>query len=402
MPTFKYKAIDCNGRQSSGSLAARTEGDLAAELESLGLFLLTASTAESAARSKRAYGGGVSRRELISFSHDLVLLFSSGVPLLEGLKELVAEVDNPNFARVLDDVRQRLEDGDSLSQAMERYPRVFPDTYVAMIKAGEASGSMEKVLANVVAHLEWQEENKGIIVQALIYPSILFVAVIGLILMLLTFLLPRIANVFEQARVELPKPTLILLAISHFLVTYWPFLVGGIAGFVTSFVVARRTRKGRLAIDGAMLRVPFFGELARKVGAATFCHTLAVLTQAGVAVPQALEIVAKVLKNAVLSAAVTRASSRIMEGGTLTDSIKESNVFQPLVIRMMGVGERTGNLEEALTKVNEYYDRIVPQAVKRFVALLEPTIIVFAGIVVGFIVLCTLLPIFRLMQAIKH
>ncbi|MBI1850126.1 MAG: type II secretion system F family protein [Planctomycetes bacterium] len=402
MPTFKYKAIDATGRQASGSLSARTEGDLAAQLDDLGLYLLTATTAEGAARSKRVYGGGVSKRELIGFSHDLVLLFSSGVPLLEGLKELVVEIDNPNFARVLDDVRQRLEDGDSLSQAMSRYPRVFPDTYVSMVAAGEASGSMEKVLQNVVAHLEWHEENKGVIVQALIYPCILFTAVIGLILLLLTFLLPRIANVFEQARVELPKPTLILLAISHFLCADWPYLVGGIVACVVTFLLMRRTRKGRLAIDGALLRVPFFGELSRKVGAATFCHTLGVLTQAGVAVPQALEIVSKVLKNAVLSAAVARASKGIQDGGTLTDSIKETNVFQPLVIRMMGVGERTGNLEEALTKVNEYYDRIVPQAVKRFVALLEPAIIVFAGLVVGFIVLCTLLPIFRLMQAIKH
>jgi type II secretory pathway component PulF len=402
VPTFRYKAIDAAGHSAGGRLSARTEADLAALLDGLGLFLVTASVTDGPRRARRVHGAGITRRELISFTHNLVLLFSSGVPLLDGLKELVGEVENPSFAKVLDDLRSRLEDGDSLSQAMSRYPRVFPATYVAMVQAGEASGEMERVLSKVVAHLEWQEENKGVIVQALIYPCILLLAVIGLVLLLLTFLLPRIAAVFERARVELPKPTQILLAISSFLVTQWPYLVGGLLAVIVTYVILRHTRAGRLWIDGALLRVPFFGELCRKVGAATFCHTMGILTQSGVAVPAALEIVSKVLKNAVIARGVVHASVAIQEGRTLTESIKETGVFQPLVIRMMGVGERTGNLEEALGKVNEYYDRVVPQAVKRCVALLEPAIIVVAGIVVGFIILCTLLPIFRLMQAVKH
>jgi type II secretory pathway component PulF len=400
MMQFKYRAITPQGTPEEGVMSAEGPLDLAARLERSGALLLS-HTEMAAAKKAGVYSGGIPRKELIEFTHHLIILGSSGIPILTGLKDIADETADEGFQTVLRDVHSRLEQGESLSDAMANYPKIFDDSYVSVVKAGESSGALEAVLTNLVRYLEWQEENKNVIVQATIYPTILGVAVIGLIVLLLTFLMPRIAGIFTKARIELPGITIALMAASDFLVHHGYKVAIGLVAAAVAYKLWRRTERGRFVSDGWKLKIPFFGELMRKIGAANFCYTLSTLYGAGMALPAALPIVAKVLKNAVLSGAVLRALRSVEEGRSLSEGVRQADVFQPLVVRMLAVGEETGNLEKALGNVNRFYDRAVPQAVKKFIAILEPLIIVVAGLVVTMIIMATLLPIFRLFKAVK-
>ncbi len=401
MIQYKYKAIGTAGTPEDGVMAADGPLDLASRLERSGLLLLSQSEIGSEKRAA-VYTGAIPRKELIAFTHHLIILSSSGIPILTGVKDIADETIDEGFQTVLRDLHFRLEQGESLSEAMANYPKIFDESYVSVVQAGESSGALEAVLANLVRYLEWQEENKNVIVQATIYPAILGVAVIGLIVLLLTFLMPRIAGIFLKARIDLPGITIALMAASDFLVHHGWKVAAGIVGLVVAYKLWRRTEKGRFLSDGWKLKIPFFGELMRKIGAANFCYTLATLYSAGMALPAALTIVSKVLKNAVLSSAVLRAQKAVEEGRSLSEGVKSAGVFQPLVVRMLAVGEETGHLEKALGNVNRFYDRAVPQAVRKFIAILEPAIIIVAGLVVTTIIMATLLPIFRLFKAVKH
>lgn len=399
MMQYKYRAISPAGTPEEGVMAADGPLDLAARLEKSGALLL--SQTEMAAAKTSVYSGAITRKELIAFTHHLIILGSSGIPILTGLKDIAEETQDEGFQTVLKDMHSRLEQGESLSEAMANYPKIFDESFVSVVKAGESSGALEAVLANLVRYLEWQEENKNVIVQATIYPAILGVAVVGLIVLLLTFLMPRIAGIFLKARIDLPGITIALMAASDFLVNHGYKLAIGLVAAVVGYKLWRRTERGRYLSDGWKLKIPFFGELMRKIGAANFCYTLSTLYSAGMSLPNALPIVAKVLKNAVLSTAVMKALRSVEEGRSLSEGIRQAEVFQPLVVRMLAVGEETGNLEKALGNVNRFYDRAVPQAVKKFIAILEPVIIVVAGVVVTMIIMATLLPIFRLFKAVK-
>ena len=402
MPTFSYKAIDDKGNATSGRLVAIDNIELVKALEERGCYLLQSSTvSEETSSNKRVYRGGVRPRELIDFTHNLILVLSSGIPIREGLIELSNEFDNPGFKRVIRDIGNRINGGATLTDAMSVYPKIFPVTYTSVVAAGEASGSLDKVLGKLANFLEWREENKGMIVQAAIYPAILSLAVVGLVVLLLTFLLPRIANIFEQSSVDLPTPTKILLATSDYLINDWMYIVGALGALVFGVILAGSTTSGRLLIDGLKLKIPFFGRLIRQTSAANFCHSFGTMTHAGISIPKALYFVSRVMKNKVLERAVLGTQVRVEEGMPISEAMKEVDVFPPLVVRLVSIGEETGNLELALGHVTEYYDRIVPQAVKRFMALVEPAIILLAGGMVGFIILCTLLPIFRLLKAVK-
>lgn len=401
MPTYSYKALDAQGKATSGKLVANDEVELIEALEKRGCFLLESSAKSEMFSSRKVYRGSIRRRELIDFTHNLVLILTSGIPIREGLLEMSGEFENPGFRKVLVDVGNRINAGSTLADAMAQYPKIFDTTYTSVVSAGEASGSLDEVLAKLAAFLEWGEENKGVIVQASIYPALLFTAVIGLVVLLLTFLLPRIAGIFEQSTVELPRPTVILLSMSDFLLVQWPLIIGALGAIVTAYILAGRTENGKHFIDNAKLHIPFFGALIRHVSAANFCQSLSTMTHAGLSLPKALGIVSKVVRNKVIERAILGTQVRVEEGMSLSEAIKEVGVFQPLVVRLISIGEETGNLEEALGHISKYYDRVVPQAVKRFMALIEPAIILFAGATVGFIILCTLLPIFRLLKAVK-
>jgi len=407
MPFYQYKATDDSGKTMKGVLEAGDEDELEGRLEDRSLYLisskLTNKGPSSSSGAGGAAGGGrrvvrakVNRGELIQFTVHLATVIGAGVPILQGLEDMIEETENPRFAQVIRGIRQSIEDGTSISDSFQQYPEVFSELYIAILRSGETTGRMDEVLKEIVSFLEWQDELVGTIKQATTYPVIVLCAVMGLIGIMFTFVLPRFMGIFDSFDIELPLPTRIVIGISNFFQSFWWLMIAGaVAGFV-GLRAANKTPGGRLVLDKIKLSIPVFGELVRKIALSRFAHYLATLFGAGVNILNALEVVERVVGNAVLAEVVRKARLQVGTGHTIAGALKESKEFPPMVVRMVTIGETTGNLEETLGKVSEYYDREVPVTVKRLMTTLEGGIIVFLGVIILFIVLSILLPMLSL------
>lgn len=399
MPEFVYEAMDATGKVTRGTRVAASEMDLHSALATMG-FVLTRSKI-SATHSKVSKVGRVKPKHLISFSYHFVALFSAGVPLLQLLQDLAESTESLTLRKILPEIRDSVKEGVPLADTLEKYPKVFPPIYTNMVRAGEASGTLEDVLTRVSMYMEWQEETRGRLKQVMIYPAILGTAVTGVVILLLTFLIPKIQKIYETTGVELPIPTQIVIFCSKFLLNWWWLLAGVAVGGTLLYNVLYQTPKGRRTIDSLKLRFPMYGPLLRKSCASQFCNTLGNLFHSGVPIRQALNLTAATIQNVVISSAVNRTADAVTRGETLTDTLRQSGVFQSLVISMIAAGEKTGALDQTLARVNSFYDREIPNAIRQFVALFEPAIVVTAGGVVGFIVASVFLPIFKLVQVLR-
>ncbi|MEA2063836.1 MAG: type II secretion system F family protein [Gemmatimonadota bacterium] len=407
MPLYQYKAIDDDGKTVKGVLEAEDEDQLEDHLDEVSLYLVSSREARGGAGKTPGRGGAskggrirakVSRQDLISFSVHLSTVIGAGVPILQGLDDMVGETENPGFARVIQGIKQSIEDGSSISDSFARYPDVFSELYVAILKSGETTGRLDEVLKEIVSFLEWQDELMGTIKQATTYPMIVLVAVMGLIGVMFTFVLPRFMTMFDSFNIELPLPTRIVIAISDFFQGYWWLIIGaGVAAFI-GFKAMNKTPAGRMLIDKVKLRIPVYGELVRKIALSRFAHYTATLFGSGVNILNALEVVERVVGNAVLGEVVHRARIQVSTGRSVAVALKESKEFPPMVVRMVTIGESTGNLEQTLQKVSEYYDREVPQTIKRLFTALEGLIIVVLGVVILFVVLSIILPMLSLQE----
>lgn len=408
MAVYQYKASDEEGKTVKGMLEAEDEDALEAQLENRRLYLISSkitgkkSSAPGAgtapAGGRRVVRAKVKRAELISFTVHLSTVIGAGVPILQGLDDMSGETENPRFAQVIRGLRQSIEDGTSISDSFAQYPEVFSELYIAILRSGETTGRMDEVLREIVAFLEWQDELVGTIKSATTYPIIVLFAVMGLVAIMFTFVLPQFLGVFDSFDIELPLPTRIVIALSDFFQNFWWLLI---VGAITAYIglrAANKTPRGRLVLDKVKLNIPIFGELVRKVALSRFAHYLATLFGAGVNILNALEVVERVVGNAVLADVVRKARLQVGTGHTVSGALKESKEFPSMVVRMVTIGETTGNLEETLGKVSEYYDREVPLTVKRLFTALEGAIIVFLGVIVLFVVLSIILPMLSLQQ----
>lgn len=396
---YQFQALDRDNRVQSGFEDADSEATLGRRLSERGMTLLDATVVGDRARPLRYQR--VPPKHLIAFTHQFVALFTAGVPLLGAFEDLARASESTALRAVLGEVTELVRGGCSLSRAFRQFPGAFPETYVSMVEAGEASGKLDVILTRVAEYQEWLEETKGQVKTAMIYPGLLLAAIGGLMVILLTFLIPRLRTIYDGANVELPLSTRIVLATSDWVIANWMLLVLGVVLTVLAYVAVASTRGGRHAIDSTLLLVPVLGDVLRKISAARFSATLGNLLRSGVNVTRALEIVAQVVGLAPLAEAVHTARDRVRRGESLADSLEKTSVFQHLVISMLRAGERTGSMDETLLMVNRFYDREIPRTVKRLITLLEPTIIVMAGGVVAFIVGAALLPIFELAKALR-
>ncbi|HUU27449.1 MAG TPA: type II secretion system F family protein [archaeon] len=406
MPVYEYKAADDNGKSVKGVLTAETEEDLETALESQNLFLISAKLSNKSEAPSGQGGAGrgrivrakVKRADIIAFTVHLSTVVGAGVPILQGLDDMIDETDNPNFKIVIRGIRQQIESGSSISDAFAQHPEVFSELYIAILKSGETTGRLDEVLKEIVGFLEWQDELMGTIKQATTYPIIVLTAVMGLIGIMFTFVLPRFLAIFDSFNIPLPLPTRIVIAISSFFQNFWWLIIAaGVVAFV-GLRAANKTPQGRMMLDKAKLGIPIFGELVRKIALSRFSHYLATLFGAGVNIMNALEVVERVVGNAVLSEVVRRARIQVGTGQSIALALRESKEFPTMVVRMVTIGETTGNLEETLQKVSDYYDREVPITIKRLFTTLESVIIIVLGIVVLFVVLSIILPMLSLQQ----
>lgn len=406
MPHYAYKAKDDGGRTVSGLLEAPSEDQLDRSLRDQGLYVISvearaAAQGTRAARpSARGPAGRISRRDLILFTTHLATLFSASIPLAPGLREFAEEPPSRAAGTVARAILENVEGGAMLSDAMARLPGIFSDIYIALVKAGEASGHLDAVFNDIVAALEWQQTIVSSVRQASIYPLILMSALGGLVMLLFTFVLPRFAGILEKTGAAMPLPTKIVLAVGRFMQANWLTVLAVIVVTVIAHRLWVRTAGGRLLMDQIKLQLPFFGPILRKVALSRFSHNLETLLRSGVEFVYALTVLERVVGNAYIARALADVRGRVVGGMGFADALRITRQFPPLILRMVANGEISGDLPGSLAKVSQYYDKEVPDAVKRLFTLIEPVMITVLAFVVLGSILSVFLPIYTVLSKI--
>ncbi len=395
MPFFDYRAIDQTGRSARGTLSATNDVDLELRLKRMGLDLITLS--ELSRQYAPSGRERVTRRDLVTFCIHMRYITRAGIPLLEGLRDLRDTMDKRGFRDVLTALLEDLEGGKVLSQALAAHPAVFGAVFVHSIKAGEQTGLLDAVFDRLAESLKWQEEVATKTKRLMIYPA-LVLAVVGVaILFLLIYLVPQVLTLVETMGVALPWPTLVLMAISNALRSYW---IVGLVLFVLLVTVLpwwiRKTESGQAWWDRAQLRLPIIGPIMQKIVLSRFANTLSMMYRSGVTVLDALKAGEMVAGNRVIAGGIRRAAQQIADGRGLSESFQSMALFPPLVIRMLRVGETTGALDEALDNVTFFYNREVLDSIENGLRVLEPMLTAILGLLLGGILVSVLLPIYDL------
>ncbi len=338
----------------------------------------------------------VGSKDIVLFSRQLSTLVSAGVALVNGLNILSEQIESKPFKAVVMKVKEDIESGLSIAEAMKKHPDAFTDLYVAMIKAGEVGGILDTILERLSMYLEAAEDLKHKVKGAMMYPLVVSIIAGGVTVFLLVGVIPTFKEIFSSFGAELPLPTRIVIGISEFLTDYWYACLGVPAALFFIFKKWIKTESGRKIFDTQVLKLPLFGPMLRKVAVAKFTRTLGTLIKSGVPILQALETVARTSGNKVIEDALMSARESIREGERISDPLKKSGVFPSMVVQMIAVGEETGNLDAMLTKIADFYDQEVDVAVKGLTSMIEPIVIVVMGLVIGAIVIAMFIPMFEL------
>ncbi len=400
MPVFVWKGRTATGASTSGELAAGSQADVVAALRQKKIIPTSIKIKEEK-KGVSFFGGRVSRHALAVFTRQFSTMLNAGLPLLTCLEILAKQTESAALRRVLGEVRSDVEGGLSLADALRRQPKVFDNLYVNMVESGETGGALDVILVRLANYLEKTAALIRKIRGAMIYPAIILVVAIGAIAILLLFVIPVFAKMFHGVGAELPAMTRFVMALSN-LMKVWalPMLIILIA----LFTIIRRwhkTESGAKTLDPLILKLPVFGDLIRKQSIARFSRTLSTLLSSGVPIIDALEITAKSAGNWVVEDAILRARTSIKGGENIADPLSKTAVFPPMVTQMIAIGEASGGLDEMLSKVADFYDAEVDQAVENLTSALEPIIMVFLGGIVGFLVVSMYLPIFQLAGTIR-
>jgi len=402
MPTFAYAARARDGKMTRGTMAAQNRTALIQALREKGLTPDQKSIKEKAgASSARLNVRKVKGQEVIIFTRQLATMVNAGLPLLQSLDILAEQTEDNTFSAIIDEIASDVESGETLSDALKAYRRVFSDLYVSMIRAGEVSGDLDGVLIRLADYMEATAELKRRVRGAMTYPivslCIIFLIAAGLML----FVVPQFQRIFTEMGATLPMPTRVLIQISDG-IRSWYSLVGiaAVIGMIVGLRAYRATPKGRYSTDAFMLKLPIFGMLLRKVAISRFTRTLATLTRSGVAILQALEIAERTSGNEVFAKAIRDAATSVRNGETLADPLGRNGEFPPMVTRMIGVGEKTGALEIMLEKIADFYDAEVKSMVDSLTSMIEPILLIVMGVIVGGIIIGLFMPILNLSQIV--
>ena len=404
MPVYEYKAYDAAGKTVSGIIDAGTPKEARAKLRRQAVFVTKVKEAGEAVSLTAEVKltrlvRRIRRQHVVVMTRQLATLIKSGMPLVQTLSAISEQLEGHPMQRVVYALRERVNAGEPLADALAQHPKLFSDLYVNMVRAGEAAGALELIFAQLADYMETTQKQRTKIVASLIYPALMVVVGSGVLIFLMAFVVPRLTQVFSEMDRNLPAMTRTLISISAFFAS-WRFLVFLAVLAVGTVVVRLNTRagRGRMLLHRLRLKLPIAGALIRKLAVARFARTLGTLLTGGIPVLRSLEIVEGVVGNAVIAGAVGDVRARVAEGATMSDELRASQEFPPIVVHMLAVGEASGNLEEMLFNVADTYDNEVETATNSLIALLEPLMIVVMGLVVGFIVLAILLPIFQMNQ----
>jgi type IV pilus assembly protein PilC len=399
MPTFTYSARSPAGELQAGEIDLPTKDEVVTYLRRQ--RLIPVSVKAKPKDISFNFGSGVKTREIVVFTRQFATMINAGLPLVQSLTILSEQSENPRFQKVITAVLNDIQAGQTLADAMRRHPKVFTDLYVNMVAAGETGGILDTILNRLATFLEKNDALTRKIKGAMTYPAVVLTVVLGATTILLWKVVPVFAQIFEGAGMSLPTPTLIVLAISNFLQSYIHFMV--LALIAAMFAVRQyyKTDGGRLAIDKLLLKMPVLGLLIRKAAVSRFTRTLGTLVASGVSILEGLEITARTAGNRVVHDAVMKSRKSIAGGATISEPLKTSGVFPPMVVQMINVGEQTGGLDEMLSKIADFYDDEVDAAVSALTSILEPIMIVVMGVVIGGMVVAMYLPMFDLIQTVQ-
>jgi type IV pilus assembly protein PilC len=398
---FRYVAKDTGGRDISATMEAENERDVVVALKKRGLVILSV--------SEEAHGDSVVRKSrrkvkgqaLVVFSRQLATMVDAGLPLIQAIDTLSEQAESPALQMVLGDVVKSIEEGASFSDAIAAHPKVFSSLFVNMARAGEASGTLAEILERVAGYMEAALALKRKVKSAMVYPIIVSSMAVIITSVLLLKVIPVFGKIYESFGSALPTPTQMLLNLSALLRAYFPFVVGALIVGIIILKKYVKTEGGALRFDRFKFNVPVFGPIFRKVAVSRFSRTLSVLVKSGVPILSALDIVAKTAGNKLVERAVNQAMEEIKQGENIAEPLAASEVFPPMVTKMIAVGEQSGKLEVMLSKISDFYDSQVDAAVNGLTSLIEPLLIAFLGVVVGGIVICMFLPIFKLSTVVQ-
>lgn len=396
---FSYKATDRSGKIFEGAMEGRDEKAVVESLQKLGYIPIRVSANQAQGTMKprlRSYFERVTLKDLMLFTQELTTLIEAGLPLDRSLQILAELTEKEKFREIVRDLLRKIEAGSSFSEALSTYPAIFPRLYINMVKAGEVGGVLNLILARLSKYLQTSKETREYLVSVMIYPALLTLVSGASIVILLTFVIPRFAKIFADMGGTIPLPTQILLSVSQFVKGYWWAIAGGLVAIGFGFRNYTRQGEGKAQWDQLKLRLALVGNLVRQMEIARFARTLGTLIQSGVPILQALQIVRETVSNEIIARSIGEVHAGVKQGGSVSKTLQNQGIFPPLAIHMMTVGEETGKLDEMLMRIAETYEANLQTALKRFISLLEPMLILFMGLVIGFIVVSMLLAIFSI------
>jgi general secretion pathway protein F len=409
MPVFAYRGLSANGRSIAGVIDADSARTARSKLRDLGIF--PTDLGEEAASER---GSGWSLRslmpvfqrrvpatELALMTRQLSALLGAGVQLVEALGTLSEQAARPAVKRMLSQVREAVREGSSLTDALAVHPDIFSDLYIGMVRAGETAGALEAVLDRLAEYSERQAEFISKVRGALTYPIIMMFVGIGIMGFLVSYVVPQIANIFQQQHAALPTMTRVLIEFSDFLTTYWLLLLVGLVALIAGILAALSSKRGKRLWDGWVLRMPYLGPTVVRIICARFARTLATLLASGVQLLPALTAVRRVVTNGILAEAVDESRESIREGHGMGHTLSRSGLFPPLLIEMIKVGERSGELERMLERVADNYEREVESSLRQMTTIIEPVMTLVMAAMIVFMMLAVLMPIFQLNQMMQ-
>ncbi len=404
MQNYAYVGIDKSGRNVSGRMVAVDETNLEEKLRGLGLWLVSAEIEQADAKPKarrQSLFGRITRRELINFCTLMSFQLKVGIPMVTALQVAAEDCENVRFREIVFDIKQNVEAGTMLNEALEKHPAHFSPQFISLVKAGEQSSALPETFMELKRYMEWQEQILADVRQATIYPVVVLLVVVVFVLVLFNFVIPRFMLLLTAAHVPLPLPTRIIFALSDVIKATWWFWLLGLTVLPAGIAVGKHASK-RFAIlcDQVKFKVPLFGGLNHMLVVSRFSHNLGVLYKSGVTIVNSLKLCRGLVGSAWISTVVEDVEERVTAGDTLSEAMRRHPVFPGLLLRMVVMGEKTGNLDHALENVAAYYNLVVPQRIKKIFSIMEPALILFLVCLVGFVALSIFLPILSLLSVI--
>lgn len=400
VPKYQFKSKDMSGKRYTGTIEAENLDAFYHILSERNQFCVSVREAGGSSKDINLSKKKLKLKELAIFSRQFATMLSSGLTVIKCLDVLYKQTHTKHLKSVILGVYEAVQKGDSLSKAMKAQNGTFPPLFLSMVESGEADGSLDSVMERMADQYEKDSQMKNKVTQALIYPLILSIMIIVVLIFMLTFILPRFSNLFAELGGNLPIPTKILIAISNGIIRHWYIILLVIAGIVLAVHYILKTDSGRLWWDKLKVRMPVAGKLLCIISASCFARTLASLFSSGMPIVQSLEIVSTVIGNKYIEDQVHEVENEVRRGVSLSKAVKKVEVFPPMLASMLGVGEESGNLDEILKKTSAFYDEESAAAIQKLISLIEPIMIIFLAVIVGFIIISIILPVFTLYNTV--